>query len=344
MSLKKYFEETFAVISKSDFRQDTLSIAGRNIHLKTPSEKLREKFLPSISHLLTDDSDKAEMDIYYADNDSLDIKIKAPEWNLIEFNGQGYSAGLDQENYQILFQPWLRQVYLYSKIHKTGIYWVYSCDEVPWWETTFSFRLLLHLWTRELPAQLIHSGAIASHEGKAWLITGPSGSGKSTTCMNLLNSGYKYLGDDYVWVEMGESPKVVALYQTAKLEADNFHERFFNWKEHILNPDTYLEQKAIFNMHKQFPDRWLNEAELKGVLLPVVSGKNVGTIMPTSSSRAFMAMAPTTLHHLPHNRAEAYEKIKNLSIQLPTFEWQLGTEALECERNFKNHLNQYASN
>src|SRR5690606_18578920 len=108
----------------------------------------------------------------------------------------------------------------------------------PWWECTFSFRILFHFWTRDLPAQLVHAGAMAK-DGTGVLITGQSGSGKSTSCLNLLRAGYDYLGDDYVWIELSEQTTVYSLYQTAKIEAENLKERFLDWKPYITNKADY---------------------------------------------------------------------------------------------------------
>ena len=346
MELKNYFEETLNLISsQTNYKNDSLKIAGRNILIKSSSQEIQELFLPSLSHLAINDPVQYDLTIWSINNNDLSKKIKAPEWKNIDFNVQGFALDLNQEDYQIFFQPWIRQMFLYSRKHKTGIYWVNSIDEVPWWEPTFSFRVIFHFWTRDLPAQLIHSGAIAIDNGDAWLITGPSGSGKSTTCMNLLRAGYKYLGDDYVWVENSRNPSVHALYQTAKLEPDNFHERFYDWKSGLINKETYRDRKAIFLMREIVPQSWLNKARLKGIIIPKVTGKEFGKIRLTKPTLALLAMAPTTLHHLPHHRQVAYEKMKDISMKLNNYEWLLGSKEFECELNFKHFLqNEYTVN
>ncbi len=283
-----------------------------------------------------DDSD-TELTIWYAESKDLPKKLKAPPWE--DFNSQGFSPSLDQDDCQIYFMPWLKQVFLYSRSKRTGIFWVNSAEEIAWWEPTFSFRIIFHWWTRDLPAQLIHAGTMALDKDSGWLITGPSGSGKSTSCLNLLKSGARYLGDDYVWAELEPVPVVYALYQTAKVEPDNLHQRFSDWKPYLLNPESYTSQKAILDIKALFPDRWLSCVKLNGILLPKVANTEKTVFSATPASRALIGIAPTTLHHLPHHRDLSYKKISTLSSRLPTYNWLLGTDKSQFIESFNQFVN-----
>ena len=336
MNPSAYFEEVLSLISSAELlHTDRLSLAGRTVHLKTPSPGLRERLVPSLAHLIKpDDGSAPELTIWYATNKNLASKVKAPPW--AGFNSQGYNPDLDQDEIQIFFQPWQKQFFLYSRTKRTGIYWAQTPDEVPWWESTFSFRVLFHFWTYDLPAQLIHAGALA-HNGSGILITGQSGSGKSTSCLQLLRRGFQYLGDDYVWVEQENGgPSVHTLFQTAKVEPENLHNRFHDWVPYVTNKDTYRDQKAIFHVHDLFPDSRLGQAKLKAILLPRVSGLEHTSFEKVNSSRALLAMAPTTLHHLPHNRDISYKKLMEISASLPSYHWKLGYNLYAFFNSFKD--------
>jgi hypothetical protein len=336
MNITKYFDEAFALFNTAEnITTDYLQLAGRTIHLKTPSSALRDLFLFSVSHLVKASGDSpAGLTILYAEDKDLPGRLKAPSG---EFNSQGYTPALNEGDIQIYFLPWQQQVFLYSQAKRVGIYWVKSIEHVPWWETTFSFRILFHFWTKNLPAQLVHAGALANKHG-AVLITGPSGSGKSTSCLNLLRAGYKYLGDDYVWVELEPAPTVYALYQTAKIEPDNLQERFSDWVPHIKNKDNFQQQKAIFDIKEVSPDTWLDQMPLKAILLPNVAHQPLTVFERTNPINALMAMAPTTLHHLPHHREIAYQKLMNLSKKLPTYYWRLGYEKEQFIASFNTFI------
>lgn len=320
------------------YGSDFLSLAGRVVRLQTPSRALRARFLPALAHLLVDDDGAdAALTIWYAEDKDLPGKVVAPPWH--GFNAQGFHEGLDQEEVQLFFQPWQRQIFLYSRSRRIGIYWAQTARDVPWWESTFSFRILFHFWTRDLPAQLVHAGAVAKN-GEAILITGPSGSGKSTSCLNLIRAGYQYLGDDYVWVELGKRPSVHTLYQTAKVEPDNLKRRFADWVPHVVNAAQFEQQKAIFYIGDLLPQAMIASAELKTVLLPRVADREQTLLVEAKASETLLAMAPTTLHHLPHHRQASYKKLREISTAVPGFRWLLGSDS----KQFEDSLNQFHMN
>lgn len=326
MTPESYFEKTLSLFQEvPSCHTDRLTLAGRTVHLTTPSMELRERLLPSIAHLIHDDKNadsSTGLTIWYAEDKHLPQKLKAPPWD--GFNAQGYNPDIPQDDIQFFFQPWQTQLFLYSRSRRTGIYWTRKAEDVPWWEATFSFRILFHFWSRDLPAQLIHAGAMAKN-GSAVLITGKSGSGKSTSCLNLLRAGYDYLGDDYVWVELGKTLKVHRLYQTAKIEPDNLHARFEDWIPYIRNKKQYRQQKAIFDIADLFPNAGISEAALKAILLPGVAHQEKTLFEKGSPAHTLMAMAPTTLHHLPHHRKDSYQKMLKISASLPGYHWHLGS-------------------
>lgn len=333
---KQYFDEALSLFQAlPSYHTDQLLLANRRVDLRTPSMELRDKFLPSLTHLVDDGTAHPELVIWYAEEKHLPQKLKAPPWD--GFNGQGYNASICQEDVQLFFQPWQRQLFLYSRSKRTGIYWVRESGDVPWWECTFSFRILFHLWTQDLPAQLVHAGAMAK-DGAGVLITGQSGSGKSTSCLNLLRAGYDYLGDDYVWIELGIAPQVFTLYQTAKIEPENLEARFADWKPFIRNKREYLNQKAIFDIKELFPSAGVSTAMINAILLPNVAQQEKTLFEKTNPTRSLMAMAPTTLHHLPHNRQCSYKKLMALSSALPSYHWHLGSDINQFVTSFNDFI------
>ncbi|WP_157558082.1 HPr kinase/phosphorylase [Niabella aurantiaca] len=333
MQLTEYFSRLLSLFEALPaYHTDCLTLAGRGVRLHTPSDVLRGRLLPAISHLLVEGGGaETALTIWYAVDADLPGKVAAPPWP--GFNAQGFNTELDQEAVQIFFQPWQRQVFLYSRSKRTGIYWAQTAADLPWWEASFPFRIIFHFWTRDLPAQLVHAGAMA-REGKGVLITGPSGSGKSTSCLTLLRAGYQYLGDDYVWVELGGCPHVHTLYQTAKVAPDNLRERFPDWLPHVVNKELLGQQKAIFYIREQWRNAFINAAALNAVLLPKVMPQERSVFEQIRPAQALLAMAPTTLHHLPHHREAAYQKLMKISAALPCFRWNLGTNSKLFEQSF----------
>lgn len=328
--LTRYFDTALQLVQKVDLQYcDRITVASHAIDLKTHSTALRDKFIPALTHLFASaDSNDADLCIYYVENSSLEKGLTAPPGDL--FNAQGFASELDQGEIQIFYQPWVRQLFLYSQSQNIGIYWAFDADEVPWWEATFSFRVIFHWWSRNKALQLMHAGAM-SHDGKSgWLIPGPSGSGKSTSCMRLLLNGAYYLSDDYVIVSTQAPFMIYSLYQTAKINPDNFDLSFANLRPQLLNPESYQEQKAVLLIGRHYPAQLLKDIELKGILVPSISDQTDSSIMPVSPAKALMSIAPTTLYHLPHHRENAFAKITQVVNAAPTYQWLLGsdTEAL----------------
>lgn len=333
--LSDYFQEVFLKFEKTDLPYcDLLNLAGSGLRLAGSSEELRSVFLPSLSHLVGDENQNIDLDltIWYADAAGIGGLIPEPPFD--DFNGVGFSEAAVEEGFQIYYQPAFRQVFLFSKEKKLGIYWVLNRSNIPWWEPTFSFRIILHWWTQSKPLQLMHAGAVAVNSEGGWLIAGPSGSGKSSTCLTLLEQGLLYLGDDYVLVKTDHPAAVFTVYQTAKLEPDNFQNRFGEFVEYLQNPDTYLKEKAIFNSYELFPDSFVSSVPLRGVLLPRVTGQPESEIVPVFAGKALLGIAPTTLRHLPHFREESYSKMKDLIQYVPVLEWRLGTDKQDLLRSF----------
>lgn len=342
MNQTDYFENAITIFSGvSNYYTDNLELAGRKIKLQTPSAALRKTFIFSLSHLLSEiDVKEPDLTILYAENKDLPYRLHCPP--IDDFNAQGFNANAEHEDVQIFFQPWQQQVFIYSSAKKTGIYWVANAIDIPWWEPTFSFRAIFHLWTRDLPAQLVHAGAIANNYNGV-LITGASGSGKSTSCLNLLRAGYKYLGDDYVWVELGPVPEVHALYQTAKVEPDNFQQRFSDWKKYLTNGESYLNQKAILDIKKMLPAQWRSSMPLKAIFVPLIVEKEETMLYKANTKSALFAMAPTTLHHLPHNRVLSYKKLLTLTGNLPAYSWELGRDIIKFQSSFAEFIDNEVS-
>jgi hypothetical protein len=341
MNLKKYFSNSLNHIKSnvSVVLEDTISLGGKTAKLTTFSKDLKDLFFPSLAHLKVLSDEFIDLQLYYVSDDCLDIPFSAPNWGNIEFDAQGYASELDQKEIGVFFQPWLRQIFMYSYAENIGIYWVKSLSEIPWWEATFSFRTIFHMWTRNTPLQLMHAGAIATENGNAYLFPAKSGSGKSTTTCMLSEAGYVYLGDDYVLIDTDKNI-VYKLYGTTKMEWDNLESRFSHLLPRAINLNQRPNQKGILYLesNKQFK----NFASICAIIVPEVNNENSG-IIKASIAHSLFASAPTTLHHLPHNRSESYTKIRKLSSNLPNFIWKLNADKKILLHQFQEFYNETAT-
>ncbi len=334
-SLLNYFEYLLEIGINNCISSEARIIADRYVHLHSNNDELKAKMLVALEHLKVSHSAQKDLDIYYLIDEGLPNGVKAPDFTQLEFNSQGYCEELENGSYSIFFQPWLKQLFIYSYDQKIGIYWAKSIEDIPWWDTTFPFRIIFHWWTRDLPCQLLHSGAILDQYNQCWLITGPSGAGKSSTTISLTLEGNKYIGDDYVWIEKNnENYKVYSLYQTAKLNVDNYNLRFSHLRSYVSNYSMLAKQKAIIMMWESFPESVEKVGDLKGILVPHLTIDKKSMIKEASKSTTLISMAATTLHHLPHNRQHSFQKFKQLTNYSACYDYLIKTDDFSYIKEF----------
>lgn len=204
-----------------------------------------------------------------------------------------------------------------------ALYWTADWRRIPYWERSFPFRTLFHWWFQERNLQPVHAAAVGLPDGGV-LIVGRSGSGKSTSALACLDSELLYAGDDYVLISHSP-PCVYSLYSTAKLNPDNL-ERLPQFGESIANPDQLDREKAMIFLHRSAPAKVSPGFPIRALLIPRVTGLRDTSLRCATEAEAFLALAPTTLCHLPGAERPAFEKLKALVRQVPVYWLEAGTE------------------
>jgi hypothetical protein len=169
------------------------------------------------------------------------------------------------------------------------------------------------------------------------LIVGKSGSGKSTTTLACLSSDLVYAGDDYVLAQVAPAPFVYSLYGTAKLEAENLV-RLPHLRRFVANADRMAEEKAVFFLNESHPQKLSRGFPISAILLPRITGARDTRLLPSRPGAALIAIAGTTLFHLPGARREGFQKIAELVNQLPSYSLELGTDLAQIPEVIFNLL------
>lgn len=321
-----FFDRAEAALAANATRRLTTEFGGSVIAIHSSCDALWAKMAPAISHWPRPKDPKAIPDfvIYAGTNEGLEEALQAPDWQGTAFTEAGVPQFEIDEAFDLRFQPWLKVIHAHRA--GVGIFWCASPAELPWWEATFPFRILLHWWSRGREFQLMHAAAVSADGRSTWLIPGPSGSGKSTTVVSLLQAGRVSQGDDYVLVETGKVPAVYPLYNSVKLTWEAV-DRFFpqlREKLHLPAPEAkaVAPLTALGTLAEAMP--------LAGVLVPELprpEGDRPGSpFVPINPSEAMLAIAPTTLHHLPEGRAESWSKISSMLRRMPVMKWHLAPE------------------
>ena len=115
-----------------------------------------------------------------------------------------------------------------------------------------------------------HAGAVLHPTGRGMLILGEAGAGKTTATMSLTSAGWRFLGDDAVWLTRDEGILVLAIRRPFHLGGQTAR-MFGETTPHTFEtPD--LEGKIGLDPREAFPGGWVRALRSPAVLLfPSVS-------------------------------------------------------------------------
>ena len=134
--------------------------------------------------------------------------------------------------------------------------------------TIASAALLLHEG-----CALIHAGAVAAPDGRAWLLVGDTHSGKSTTCLNMIRGGCAYIADDQV-VLRPSGEKIVVHGWPRDFHIDKGWERGEReGSRHTIDP-------------LDFTSRVQRDAPLAGILMVSIASNSPTQMVRTAGSDA----------------------------------------------------------
>lgn len=200
-------------------------------------------------------------------------------------------------------------------------YWTKDAAALPYYEHSAPLLHLLHWWLGERDLHLVHAGAVGTPAGGV-LLVGPGGSGKSTSTLACLGSPLGVVADDYTVVGLSPEPRAMALYRTAKLERghDRRVEGLIDQLPDPANPVAVPNDKALY-----FLDRVEPEVPLRAVLVPKVTGRSGHRLVEMPRSRAFAALAPSSILQLPGAGGRALAALRALLDLVPVYGLELGT-------------------
>lgn len=326
-----FFDRSLSVFSAAESKSPQLHIlkadwSGFRVEVRCSCTQLWKRIAPAISHWAAPVDDHApDLILHASSNRALQEPLVAPNWIGGQFTEAGVPLDMNGEavDFDLRFQPWHKLIHAHRDGH--GLFWVADPEKLPWWEDTFPFRVLLHWGTRNTTLQLMHAAAVSPDGSSSWLIPGPSGSGKSTTVVSLLESGFSAQGDDYILVDTGENPMVFPLYDSIKLTWDAVGSWFPHLKDKLRLPAEGA--KAVSSLTRI--GTLARKMPIRGILIPELpsSHEALDSIFceKISASAAMLAIAPTTLMHLPEDRPQSWARFRALLNQVPTFRWGLSS-------------------
>jgi hypothetical protein len=220
-----------------------------------------------------------------------------------------------------------------------GFYWKRDLSPPPYYEAGSPMRALLHAWMHKQGVQFLHGGAVGTESGGV-LLAGKGGSGKSTSVLACLNSGLKYLSDDYCMVTNSDPnhSRLFSLYNTAKLIGSSDLARFRNLQSHVWNPQRGPFDKVTIFLHESFPETLISQFPLRAILVPRITGEPGTRIEPCGEGEALMALGPSSLAQLPASGRRDLNFIGQVVRRSPCYRMNLGTDLAQIPRAISHLL------
>jgi len=309
--------------ARTEVREHDLAVGEQRIRLRFAGTALERLLLPALAHVRADPVGTAALTVSLFDSASTGEPMPPPAWGPGDYGAKGEIVGFNGDRFRTVFQPGVDILSMYDAVRGAGFYWVASGSVVPWWESSFPLRTMLHWWTAPTSLQLVHAGSVGLR-GRGVLVAGNSGAGKSTTALACLEAGFEYAGDDYVIVDV-EAATVHSIYSTAKLEPANL-ERFPALAPVVANRDRLADQKAMVFLHDHRPGSLVRSLDLCAIVVPRVACARASHIEPASPAAALRVLAPTTSFHLPGYGREVMSKLTKLVRALPCYRLDAGAD------------------
>ena len=300
----------------------TLKVAGRVVRLDFAGDALVPALLPAFAHLLADAAQAPEVIITLWDTQSTGVSLPPLPWSPPE----GEAWKVVEQGQRGFYLPFRGSLIWYEENSNRAYYWNETALNV-FEEESFSPLLSFWAWfSARHNIQLAHAAAVSGPAGAA-LLVGAGGSGKSTTALLTLlsaSSPLHYIADDYCLVSLEAQPVVFSLYATAKvIRAD--HSRHPALAPAFVRSNA---EKSLYFLHPHFAGRIRQQAPLKAVIAPTITGAGTSTFEHASPAELLRRLAPSTLVqlHVGIDPAQALKNLSELVRRLPCFRLNLGTD------------------
>ena len=320
-AVRERFDDAAAHAGLSESR---FQVGDRVVLLRFAGDGLRDLLTPALAHLAAPPHAEPDLTVFLFDTAATGVAPPPPAWASDAFGQRGEVEGFNDGRIRTVFQQGSDVLLMYDRERRAALYWSADHRRIPYWERSFPLRTVFHWWLEDRPMQPVHAAAVGLPEGGV-LIAGLSGSGKSTTALACLDSELLFAGDDYVLVRANPTPFVYSLYGTAKLEPENLA-RFPLLHARPANGDRLDREKALLFVNSFAPRKLSRGFPIRGLVVPRVTGRPDTRLGPCKAAEAFLALAPTTLCHLPGAEGAALAKLGALVRQVPAYTLEAGTD------------------
>lgn len=292
-------------------------LAGHTLLLEFISKEILEKMEKALEHLQDDQPIGVPLKIRLVETSKFPFHLTPEEGALLTRNNAQGSIFFPLYLHYI---PEIQALSVINLEQNTAYYLVKDASKLPWWVSGAPLQVIFSVLLKHQGIQLAHSAAVGNKDGAA-LLFGKGGSGKSTTTLSCLSHAMYGLGEDYCALELGQTPLVHSLYQSAKLTRDTvsafpqtgpFHE--------------YPDRKQLVYFQDLFPKQMKRALKLKALVHLQIGHDSLPCITPISKKEALSGLLLSTLYGLPLYEKKTITLLSGLTEKLPCFRLSLGRD------------------
>jgi hypothetical protein len=321
-------ERFMAACERAGARGFHYHLAGQGLTLTLAGDALVPLLTPALAHLAVAAREDG-LTICAWDGQSTGIAAPPPAWTSEDYYGSGAIRGLAEGGVRAAFDTWLGLLSVYDRERSVAYVWLRDARQAPITIGGTPLRVVFQWWADASDRALVHAAAVGVGGGAA-IIAGASGSGKSTTALIALDRGFPYLGDDFVLVEPEPTPRVHALYGSAKIDERTLAARAPALSAAVHARERAPHEKLLLFIHQYRHHRGhaslVPTLPVAALLLPVITGRAGSRLVPAGPGEALKALVPGVLP-FPGTRPAAIARLARLARRVPAFRFELGHDA-----------------
>ena len=282
-------------------------------------------FLNALEHCAVARDGAPDLSIQVLDSTTTGVQIPQMPWRAEDIRELGFVRGFNSERFYTNFNVYSMLLAMADLADGLGFVWHRAMDEIAFFEGSSPLRQIISPWfSARRNTHMVHS-AVVGAEGAGVLLAGLGGSGKSTTAIACLNAGMEYLADDYVMLSRNPRPTAHSIYSTAKLHPDDL-KRFSRLEQLFEGREALHDDKVMFYLAEVPEANVVTSAEVRAVVVPVITGEKRSTCVPASPAAALRALAPSTIFQLWGSGRAQFGFLSDLVRQVPCYTLRAGTE------------------
>lgn len=335
--LFSYFNDVLRIFSNAEQNGHVVDrfykIAHHSVRLRFTGQILADVLSPSLEHVSTESVSLPSLTACLLDMASANAVLPPFPWEENTSMKKNIQSAVEGTNPVIYFkderilgayQIGTKALSMLDTRLNQAVFCMPDARSITYYERSAPLRTIFQWWAKINNLQFVHAGAVGI-DGCGVLLAGQGGSGKSTTALNCLSSGLCYVSDDYCVVEMGARPYAHSIYCSAKVDTDGMN-RFPGLASVAENTRSMNEEKFLLLLNKQYSEKIVKGFSVCAIVIPRVGGFAKTRLIPVSSSKGLMALAPSTIFQMRGANQADLTFMAELTRIVPNFLLELGED------------------